>query len=154
MPGPNTLLDKAFQLYYNNAYDVNNYPPIFNVVKVTGTGAAGALPQIKLSTASNEKVLGVVQEDTPIPSSALANGKDYAALGRYVNVRILGITRVVATGVIAVGSRVISNGDGTVVIATAATANQNIVGIAMGAAAATGDQIDLLLTPGMQAYAP
>jgi hypothetical protein len=161
MSGPNNVLDKGYALdpaisATQNSFTVYSYayPTLFYVVKLRGTGAAGALPLIQTSTVSGEKVLGVVQEDTPAYGTLNAGGRDYANLGRVVNVRILGITRVVATGVIAVGSRVISNGDGTVVIAATATANQNIVGIALGAAAATGDQIDLLLTPGMQANNP
>jgi hypothetical protein len=148
MSGPNTLLDKGYQLA------ASQYPRIFRVVKISGTGAAGTQPLIAVSSSAGEKVLGVVQEDTPPPNDPLAGGKDYAALGRVVNVRIAGITRVVATGVIAVGSRVKSNGDGTVVIAAASTANQEIVGVALSASAATNDQIDLLLTPGMQSNNP
>jgi hypothetical protein len=148
MSGPNFVLDKGYQLASSQ------YPKIFQVVKQSGTGAAGTQPQIAVSSSSGEKVLGVCQEDVPAPTSALSGGKDYAALGRVVNVRILGLSRVIATGVIAVGSRVISNGDGTCVIAASATANQNILGIALGASAATGDQIDVLLTPGVQANNP
>jgi hypothetical protein len=148
MPGPNFVLDKGYQL------GASQYPKIFQLVKRTGTGAATTNPQVAVSSAAGEKCLGVCQEDVPAPSSALSGGKDYAALARIVNVRILGISRCIATGVIAVGSRVISNGDGTVVIAAAATANQNIIGIADGASAATGDQIDVILTPGVQANNP
>jgi Uncharacterized conserved protein (DUF2190) len=162
MSGPNQVLDKGYALdpalsYTTDGDDLEHpeaYPAIFTVVKITGSGSAGQLPYCCNSTASGEKVLGVVQEDTPTPTDPRSGARDYAYLGRVVNVRILGITRVVATGVIAVGSRVISNGDGTVVIAATATANQNIVGIALGASAATGDQIDLLLTPGQQANNP
>ena len=148
MSGPNTILDKGYVLA------ASSYPRIFQVVKLSGTGAAGTNAKCTVSSSSGEKVLGIVQEDTPPPTDALAGGKDYAALGRTVNVRILGVSRAIATGVIAVGSRVKSNGDGTVVIATAATANQEIVGIALSASAATNDQIDLLLTPGMQSNNP
>jgi hypothetical protein len=161
MPGPNNVLDKGFQLDAARSYtnttptlDADAYPPLFTVVKIAGSGAAGTQPTIQGSTVSGEKVLGVVQEDTPSPLDSRSGSKDYAYLGRVVNVRILGITRVIATGVIPVGSRCISNGDGTVVVAAGTTANQEIVGIAYGAAAATGDQIDLLLTPGLQSNNP
>ncbi len=161
MSGPNSLLEKGYALDPTISAAQNSgtvysyaYPAIFTVVKLRGTGAAGALPYIENSTVSGEKCLGVVQEDTPEPTDPRSGSRDYAEMSRVVNVRILGITRVKATGVIAVGSRCISNGDGTVVIAAAATANQEIVGIALGAAAATGDQIDLLLTPGLQSNNP
>ena len=162
MSGPNQVLDKGYclspALSYTTANNVltypSAYPAIFTLVKLYGTGGAGALPYIQNSTVAGEKCLGAVQEDTPNPTDSRSGGRDYAYQARVVNVRLLGITRVIATGVIAIGSRVISHGDGTAIVAAAATANQEIVGIALGAAAATGDQIDLLLTPGLQSNNP
>lgn len=158
MPGGNFVVDKGYMLdpAADNASATTyaaGYPQLFSVVKQTG-GAQGAQPLIQRSTASGEKCLGVIQEDVPAPGDPKSLGLDYNALGRVVNVRLMGLTRVLATGTIAAFSRVISNGDGTVVIAATATANQNIVGIALGAAVSTGDQIDLLLTPGVQANNP
>jgi hypothetical protein len=150
--GPNFILDKGYLLVSPAAdagvADNDDYPAIFSCMQLINATS------VAISDTSGQKVLGIIQEDVPVPSSAKANGMDYIALGRIVNIRILGISRVQCTGVINVGSRVISNGDGTVVAAASTTSNQESVGIMLGASAATGDQVDILLTPGAQTYGP
>ncbi len=140
--GPNFVLDKGYQI----AGTV--YPAIFTLVKL------GTAPnEVESSNVAGEEVLGVLQEDVPSPTNANSGGLDYIALGRVVNVRLMGISRCVAAGAIALGARVVSNGDGTAKTIVAATTNQNVVGIALSAATTAGDQFDLLLTPGATADA-
>jgi len=140
--GPNYVLDKGFQI------SGTVYPAIYTLVKF---GAADN--EVQASNTAGEEVLGVVQEDVPGPTNPNSGGLDYIALGRVVNVRILGISRVVAAGAIALGARVVSNGDGTIKTIVVGTANQNVVGIALAPATTAGDQIDVLLTPGVTADA-
>jgi hypothetical protein len=83
-------------------------------------------------------VLGICQE--PLDTTRLATGK--AVIG----VRLLGISRVIAGGAVTVAGKVSNNTSARAVAGGAAgTAS---FGVALTAAAADGDMIDVLLTPG------
>jgi len=101
---------------------------------------------VTLATTAGGPVLGVYQET--IDAAKIATGKAVAA------VRVIGIARVKATGVIARGSRVKVTATGTV-IQTAETTGlkENVVGVALQTAA-VNDEIDVLLTPGVAVYTP
>jgi Uncharacterized conserved protein (DUF2190) len=87
-------------------------------------------------TANTAIVLGVIMEN--IDAAKVATGKATA------NVRVLGIAPVTASAAITVGALVRSDADGRA--SAAATGNQ-AVGVALQAAAAAGDIINVLLTP-------
>jgi len=121
--GPNEVLDKG--------YIATAETPLFTIVKQTGVESA------ELNTTAGGDWLGVAQEEP--------NEED-AAYGRVFRVRLLGISRVVAAGPISSRARVMSNNVGKAVVATA---GNNVVGIALTEAAADGDWINVLLTPGV-----
>jgi hypothetical protein len=127
MPGPNFVLDKGF--YLDAAANK------FEVVILTTT-----LEHVDDAASANELAIGILQETVTA---------DDVTSGRVVDVRIMGISRAIANGAIAIGSRVRSAGDGKVA-PLAAAAKQNVIGIAMTQATADGDHIDILLTPGLQ----
>lgn len=143
MAGSNYVLHKGIPVL--STYNTSNAAGVvaFRCVKITTAG----LMDIQLaSTAGN--IAFVVQEN--IDRAKVATGKAVA------DVAIVGTTKVtvgVATGV-TIGSRVMPNGtDGSVIAATGATAQ--VLGIVIGTDAAagttaTGDIIDVLLTPGTQ----
>lgn len=130
--GPNEVMDKGFKAAAATTQ--------FHCVKLS------AVDKVTPSTVAGERVFGVAQE------TATA---DDATNNRVINVRSLGITRVVVAtnATLALQDLVRSNGDGTVTSLAAATANQNVVGMAMVAitSAPAGSQIDMLLTPGVRA---
>lgn len=143
MAGSNYVLDKGIPVI--TTYNTSNANGViaFRAVKIT---SAGVMDIQLASTAGN--IAFVVQEN--IDRAKVATGKAIA------DVRFLGISKVtvgVATGVV-IGSRVMPNGtDGSVITATGATAQ--VLGIVVGTNAtqgtvATGDIIDVLLTPGTQ----
>lgn len=124
MPGPNFVLDKGLQ--------PTAATPVFTAVvlaatkeKVTPAGAAA-------------RAIGVCQEEITA---------DDAAKGRVANIRMMGISRCVAAAAIAIGDRVIVAASGRVT-STGAVAGNPVLGIALEAAAAAGDHIDIFLTPG------
>jgi hypothetical protein len=101
---------------------------------------AGAV-QHCIEAAAGELAYGIIQET--VSASDVTNG-------RACGVRTLGVSRAIAGAAIAIGARVIVTTAGKLITATAATAKQNQVGIAMTTAAADGDHFDVLLTPGVQ----
>lgn len=121
--GPNEILDKG--------YIATAATPLFTIVKQTGVESA------ELNTTAGGDWLGVAQEEP--------NAEDVAA-GRVFRVRLLGISRVVAAGVISSRAKVTSNDAG---LAVAAGAGQHVVGIALTESTAAGDWINVLLTPGV-----
>lgn len=123
--GPNEILDKG--------YIATAATPLFTIVKQTGVESA------ELNTTAGGDWLGVAQEEP--------NADDVAA-GRVFRVRLLGISRVVASAPIATRAKVASTVTGT---AVTAVATDNVVGIALTPAAAAGDWINVLLTPGVVA---
>jgi hypothetical protein len=135
--GANFVLDKGYRVDASQATNIARFSVVklFNSTNIVSSGVA------------SEAVLGVSQESAVVTGDP--QGRNDALSGRIIDVRLMGITRVIATGVIALGAPVVSNGDGTVKTGTAAGAAQNKIGIALMASAATGDQIDVLLTPGV-----
>jgi len=121
--GPNEVLDKG--------YIATAETPLFTIVKQTGVESA------ELNTTLGGDWLGVAQEEP--------NADDVAA-GRVFRVRLLGISRVVAAGVISSRAKVTSNATGQAVVAGA---GQHVVGIALTESTAAGDWINVLLTPGV-----
>jgi len=131
MAGANYVLDKGFTaLSTYNASSVNGVQA-FRLVKIT------AQDQIDLNVLATTISIGVVQEDVDV--AKVATGK------AVVDVRILGISKVVAGAAISIGVEVMSDTSGRVI--TAVTAANRTVGLALQAAAAAGDIIDVLLVP-------
>ena len=126
MAGANFILDKGFL--------PEAAVTLFQCVK-GGTANETVTPV----TATGDFVLGVAQE--PATAGDVTNG-------RIINVRIMGITRVIASGAITRYTRVRAHSSGKVIaLAGTAGVNEAVVGIAMYTAA-DADQIDVLLTPG------
>lgn len=129
MPGPNFVLDKGFQ----------------------PTGAVRKFRAVVRSTTNKEqcaegsvagaKILGICQEEI---------SADDAARGRVAQIREMGASRCIAGAVMTtLDIPVTIDNQGRIVPLTAATANQNQAGILQTAAAAAGDHVDVLLTPGV-----
>jgi hypothetical protein len=130
--GPNYVLDKGFLLNGSSAYTA------FTFVKRAGDGTHATK-----TSAGTDVVLGVVQADTD--AAKVATGK---VVG---DVRILGITRCVSGGAVAVGDHIKSDTNAKGVAMTQAAAGAQpapCAGIAMTATTGTGQTFDLLLTPG------
>jgi len=126
----NFVLDKGYlaSSTYNTS-NANGVVPFF-FVRLT------AAQTIDICTAITQVPIGVVQE---------AVDRAKVALGKaVVGVRILGISRVVAGAAIAIGAEVSTSAAGKAI--TAAT-TARVAGIALQAAAADLDQIDVLLVP-------
>jgi hypothetical protein len=123
----------------------SNYQP--NTVAIVDT--SGSTPMTSSATsaaaAADQVPLGVIMDKaktdasgTPVKSSAM-------------NVRVHGIARVVANAAIAPGAYVgTATTAGRVVGVAAASGAHPILGIALNQAQAAGDQILVLLTPGVR----
>ena len=128
MPGPNFVLDKGFIIDA-----ASNQFKCQKVVTATKEHATEA--------GAGEFAVGVLQETVSAAD---------ATAGRVCDIRIMGISRCIASAAIAIGDRVVVAATGKVATAAATTAKQAQVGIAMTAAAANNDHLDVLLTPGVQ----
>ena len=132
--GPNYGLDKGYLVEGTAAI-------VFGTVAIAGTGEQTAVtPAATSATIVPE---GIWQED--VDAERVATGKVVA------NVRLTGITRAVAGGVVAKGARLTHDATGRVVAVTRAAAGAQpatVLGIAKTAASAAGTHIDVLLTPG------
>jgi len=129
--GPNYVLDKGFLTSGSTAFAFGE------VVVQTGNKT------IARATSAGSLCLGVCQEN--LDATKVTTGK--AA----VDVRILGITRVIAGAAISRGARVTNNTSARAVAVTKAAAGAQpaeTFGIALTPASANGDEIDVLLTPG------
>jgi len=122
--GPNYVLDKGFQ--------ASEALTQYYLVKLGST--EGYVDQ---SDTANEVCIGVTQE---------ACTADDATSGKIVDVRLMGVTTCVSSEAVALGAFVRSTGAGKVGT-PAAAAKQKILGVALTAAAADGDQLDVFLTP-------
>ena len=130
--GPNAVLDKTFK--------------VASGTTITGwqlakLGTHGG--EITLSTASTDIHMGICQVNPSL-------GVTYTA-GKYVTVRMLGISKAVALAAISSGTRVVEAGVGGVVD-DAGAAGDTCVGIALEEAYAMGEIIDVLLTPGVEIH--
>lgn len=129
MAGPNWVLDKGFI--------ANGVIRQFRCVEVVTTNK-------DLCTevdGSGDFVLGISQEDVPA-TPATDIGK------RVIDIRLMGISRAIAGAAVTIGARVQSDAEGRVV-ALVAAGTRNAVGVALTAAGAAGDHINVLLTPGV-----
>jgi tetrahydrodipicolinate N-succinyltransferase len=127
--GPNYVLDKGLLVQGSAAV-------VFGTLYQMGTAVQTATPH----TATNQRSIGVAMEN--IDAARVATGKVFA------DFRILGIARVRAGAAVAAGSRVSPDATGRAIVSAAASIP---VGIAMTAAGAAEEHIDVLLTPGMPA---
>lgn len=126
------ILTKGFKVTTGKAYQRGQ------VVKLTGAWT------VDVATAATDNIIGVCTEDVDQVKV------DYGKV--IIGVDVIGITRCIASEAIAAGAAVTATTGGK--IATAPTDGQRQLGIAMGAAAADGDEIDVLLTPGVSASIP
>jgi hypothetical protein len=124
--GPNYVLDKGFI--------ANSAVVQFHAVKLA------ADDQVTAVTAAGEQAIGVCQEEITAGD---------ATSGRVTDVRILGISRVVAGAAVTRGALVRVNAAGrAIALAGTAGVNENVLGMALTPATADGEHIDVLLTPG------
>jgi hypothetical protein len=131
--GPNYGLDKGFLVEGSSAV-------AFGEIAVPGTGeqAVG-----RATSAGAATFQGVFQESVDVGD--VLTGKVFA------NVRVTGITRVIAGAAVTKGARVTNDTSARAVAATQTAAGAQpkaVLGIAQTAATAAGQHIDVLLTPG------
>jgi len=131
MAGANYVLSKGFTALSTYASSDPLGVQSFRFVKIT------AQDQVDRQTASNLVSVGVTMED--VDQTKVATGK--AVIG----VQIMGIAKVTAGAAVALGAEVMSDTVGRAI--TLATATNRQTGVALQAAAAAGDIIDVLLTP-------
>jgi hypothetical protein len=127
MSGPNYVLDKG--------YNLENSGALQNIYRFMKFGTTEN--RVLQSTAITAIPVGVCQQRIEAVDSATGNAQ--------VDVRLLGISKVEAGAAVALGVEVSSDTTGRAI--TAATTSR-VAGIAMQAAAAAGEWIDVLLTPG------
>jgi hypothetical protein len=125
--GPYSVLDMTFKVASGTT--ITGY----QAVKAGTNGG-----EIAVSTTYSDVVLGITQVNPAMQTT-------YAA-GKYVTVRMLGISKCVAAAAVTSGTRVSSIGGGAV--AAQATAGAIVAGIALEQSYSTGELIDVLLTPG------
>lgn len=123
MPGPNFVLDKG-------------YVP---------TAAVGQFKVVKAAS-TKEKCTEATAGDKPLGVCQNTISSDDATAGRPAAIRVQGISRCVAGGVIAIDDDVKVTTGGKVIATT--TANDLKVGRATTAAAADGDWVDVILQIG------
>jgi hypothetical protein len=127
MAGPNFVLDKG----YLAGGAITKYAAVklsdYQTVLSQGTSGGACI--------------GICQETTTSTD---------ATNGRVVDIRILGITRMIngVAGALALGAKVMADTSGRAIVATS---TNNVIGIVLTPGAAQGDQIDVLLTPGIVA---
>jgi hypothetical protein len=127
--GPNYILDKGFVAQGSTAY------------------AFGELVVISArATSAGSLVLGVCQEALDATRLTRAGGTKAV-----IDIRLLGISRVIVGAAVAVGARLTNDASARAVTRTKAIAGAQPLetfGIALTAASAAGQQVDVLLTPG------
>jgi len=128
----NFVLDKGCQIPTTYASSDVNGVQAFRFVRITGQGTGA--PIVDRCSAITQVPYGVVQEN--VDQSKVLLGKVVA------DVRIIGISRVTAGAAVAIAAEVSTDTQGRAI--TAATTSR-VSGIALQAAAAAGDQIDVLL---------
>ena len=114
-------------------YSSGGIPQYSAVVADTGTGNES---DVKLAGA-NAAIIGIAQNGPAVGP------------GAQVQVRTLGISKMIAGGAIAVGALIQTDASGHGVTAAAGTTvNLPVIGIARTAATASGDTFSIFLTPG------
>lgn len=126
----NFVLDKGYTALSTYASSDANGVQAFRFVRIT------ASQTIDRCSAVTQVPIGVVMENVDV--AKVATGK------AVVDVRVMGIARVTAGAAITIGAEVSTSTTGKAI--TAATTSR-VAGIALQAAAADNDQIDVLLTP-------
>jgi hypothetical protein len=124
--GPNYVLDKGFVATGASAYAAGE------LVVLNGDGTKCAR-----ATSAGAVVAGVCMEN--VDATRIATGKVV------LDTRLMGIARVLAGAAVAVGAKVTN--DVTARAVTGGAAGTNSLGIALSAASAAGEFIDVLLTP-------
>jgi hypothetical protein len=138
VPGQDHILDKGALATGATAYT-------FGEVLVLAAGSTLSPFQVARATAAaGLQVIGICQENLEV--AKLTTGK------AIINVRIMGISRVLAGGVIAAGAIVGTHATqaaraAAVTRAAAGAQPAATFGVALTASAANGDYIDVLLTP-------
>lgn len=145
MPGMDHILSKGFVLS-----DAVTTPVALGQAMVmaanTATNSPGQAVQVApAANGANAFCIGLAGEN--IDLIKVQTGK------AFVNVALLGITKAIASGAIAAGAPVENYSGATTSLAgyvqPSVTAGNAVIGIAMEAAVAQGDIIDVLLTPGV-----
>jgi hypothetical protein len=121
MAGPSNVLSKSFL--------AGGAIGIYRAVEI----AAGEV--VTQANAGTDAILGICQEEITA---------DDVTRGRVANVQMLGVSRCIAGAAITIGATVMTDGTGRVI---AATATNRPIGMALQAAAAAGDHVDVFLTP-------
>lgn len=128
--GPNYVLDKGFVATGSTAYALGE------LVNLTGDGT-----KVVRATGAGSLCIGVCYENCD--ATRVLTGKVV------LEVRLLGIARVLVGAAVAVGARV--GNDATaraVTVAPGVGVNAPFFGVALTAASAAGQFIDVLMTPG------
>lgn len=126
------------------AYSSGGIPQFTAVVQDTATGNNR---DVKGATVNTAPILGVLQNST-YPAGNSQAGAIGPADG--ADVMVYGVTKMVAGAAITSGALVSVNGSGQAVTAPAAGVSQvYAVGIALSAATAANDLVEVLLLPGL-----
>jgi hypothetical protein len=150
-----TAIDQSYHLNYN--IEVGKFTCLALDTSVYADGC-------NVPSGANGQFLGVAQESilpdamadyssgqyTLVSGTAWpANSIPASGLGRNIRTRLLGISRVVASGAISRGAYVnIANAQGQIKAVSEATGTMiNVVGVAIDAAANPGDVIRILVMP-------
>jgi hypothetical protein len=138
--GPNFILDKGYKVDAAATNVEHGRFCKFLASDTTGktvtTSTAPAVPAVAAGFA-----VGVYQDT--VDAAKVATGK------HVIGVRIMGISRVRAGAAIAIGAAVTSDANGKAITVAASTSNSWSYGIALTPAAADGDYLNVLLTPGV-----
>jgi hypothetical protein len=127
MAGSDYVIDKG--------YKTSAAIPQFRCVKLSADDT------VVQTAAATDQTIGVCQE-----SISAADGTN----ARIADIRLMGITTAIANGSITRGTLVRADANGKVgSLAGTAGLNEVVVGLALEAASADGDQLHVLLTPGL-----
>jgi hypothetical protein len=133
MPGANYGLSKGFLATGSNAYAIGEA-----IILVASASVVNPAQCLRASSATG-LALGVCEE--ALDAAKVTTGKAIVA------VKLTGIAKCIAGGVVAPGDNVTSDANGKFVATT--TPNDKVWGIALNAAnTAANDIFDVMLTPG------
>ncbi len=143
MPGMDHILSKGLVLSDVVATAITLGTPMVMAAN-TATNSPGQAVQVAPAGSKGAYCIGLAGENIDLVK--VQTGK------AFVNVVFLGITKAVADGAISIGSPVVASATLGQINGSPATGNF-ILGIALEAAVAAGDIIDVLLTPSGLAHA-
>ena len=132
-------LDGIISYFANSTQTANTTAPWTNRYQVVIFG--NAVGNCYLGQTAGEVPLGVCLDQPDLPGTNGGQPIEVAIPGAYK-----GTTLVYATGVIAYGTLLKSNGDGTVVAWTSGSTTC-LIGVALTASTATGDYIEMAFWP-------